>query len=257
MGAQNLIKYDSKTEVMLVYSKHVGVEPAPYYLLTFGDADIRMVSTVRSLGVIIDSHLTMDAQVRLACKKAFYHLRRISQIRKFLTESALAQLIHAFVISQLDFCNSLLAGLPKSSLDRLQRVQNARLIKGAKKGDPISLILLDIHWLPIAFRIDFKIALLTYRSLHRLAPRYLSSLLRLRVSSRLACDRLISMKSRTKTYGCRSFKTYAPQLWNSLPQNVRIVSSLAQFRSRLKTHLITVAFRDVIDRCARRERKRL
>jgi len=99
--AQNLIKYnDSKTEVMLVYSKHVGVEPAPY-LLTVGDADIRPVSTVRSLGVILDSHLTMDAQVRSACKKTFYHLRTISQIRKFLTESALAQLIHAFVISQL------------------------------------------------------------------------------------------------------------------------------------------------------------
>jgi hypothetical protein len=258
-GAQNMIKYnDSKTEVMLVYSKHVGVEPAPYFL-TVGDADIRPVSTVRSLGVILDSHLTMDAQVRSACKKAFYHLRRISQIRKFLTESALAQLIHAFVITQLDYCNSLLVGLPKSSLDRLQRVQNAaaRLIKGAKKCDPISPILLDLHWLPIAFRIDFKIALLTYRCLHCLAPRYLSSLLRLPVSSRLACDRLISMKSRTNTYGCRSFKTYAPQLWNSLPQNVRIASSLAQFRSRLKTHLITVAFRDVIDQRARRERKRL
>ena len=235
----------------------MGVEPAPY-LLTVGDADIRPVSTVRSLGVILDSHLTKDAQVRSACKKAFYHLRRISQIRKFLTESALAQLIHAFVISQLD-CNSFLAGLPKSSLDRLQRVQNAaaRLIKGAKKCDPISPILLDLHWLPIAFRIDFQIALVTYRCLHCLAPRYLSSLLRLPVSSRLACDRLISMKSRTKTYCCPSFKTYAPQLWNSLPQNVRIASSLAQFRSRLKTHLITIAFRDVIDRRARRKRKRL
>ena len=80
-------------------------------------------------------------------------------------------------------------GLPKSSLDRLQRFQNARLIKGTKKGDPISLILLDLHWLPIAFRIDFKIALLTYRNLHHLAPRYLSSLLSLPVSSRLACDK--------------------------------------------------------------------
>ncbi len=76
-------------------------------------------------------------------------------------------------------------------------------------------------------------------------------------NSRLAGDRLISMKSRTKTYGYRSFKMYAPQIWNSLPQNVRTASSLAQFRSRLKTHKMTVAFRDVIDRRARRERKRL
>nr|CAH0108568.1 unnamed protein product [Daphnia galeata] len=108
-------------------------------------------------------------------------------------------------------------------------VQNAaaRLIKGAKKCDLISPILLDLHWLPIALRIDFKIALLTYRCLHCLDPRYLTSLLRLPVSSRLA-------------YVCF-------QLWNSLSQNVRIASSLAQFRSRLKTDLITVAFRDTME----------
>ena len=161
------------------------------------------MSSVRSLCVTIDSHLSMDGQIRLICKNAFYHLRRISQLKTFLCKAALAQLIHAFVISRLDYCNSLLAGLSKASLDRLQRVQNAaaRLLYGAKKFDSIHPILFDLHWLPIVFRIDYKIAVFTYRCLNGFPPRYLHSLLRLPVSSRLECDRLITGKPNKKTYG--------------------------------------------------------
>ena len=150
---------------MMVYSKY-GPEPSRIPLIV-GDAEIQPVSSLRSLGVILDSHLTMDAQIRSSCKKAFFHLRRL-QIKKFHSQSALAQLIHAFVISQIDYCNSLLAGLSKTSLKRLQRVQNsaARLLKGVRKCDPITPTLLDLHWLPVTFRIDFKIALLTYRCLN-------------------------------------------------------------------------------------------
>ncbi len=168
-----------------------------------GDKSINPVSSVRSLCVTIDSHLSMDGQIRLICKNAFYHLRRISQLKKFLCKAALAQLIHAFVISRLDYCNSLLAGLSKASLDRLQRVQNAaaRLLYGAKKFDSIHPILFDLHWLPIVFRIDYKIAVFTYRCLNGFPPRYLHSLLRLPVSSRLECDRLITGKPNKKTYG--------------------------------------------------------
>ena len=100
-GALIGMKYnESKTEVMMVYSKY-GPEPSRIPLIV-GDAEIQPVSLLRSLGVILDSHLTMDAQIRSSCKKAFFHLRRLSQIKKFLSQSALAQLIHAFVISQID-----------------------------------------------------------------------------------------------------------------------------------------------------------
>ena len=85
-----------------------------------------------------------------------------------------------------------------------------------------------------------------------LSSPYLYSLLPLPVSSRLARDRLVTAKPRTKTYGSRSFTVYASQLWNSLPLTVRNATSLAQFCSRLKTHLITVAFKDKIDLLARR-----
>jgi hypothetical protein len=95
----------------------------------------------------------------------------------------------------------------------------------------------------------------TYRCLNGLSPRYLHSLLRLPVSSRLACDRLITAKPRSKTYGSRSFTAYAPKLWNSLPLTVRTANSLAQFCLRLETHLITVAFKEEIDQRARQEKR--
>lgn len=112
-------------------------------------------------------------------KRAFFDLRRLSQIKKFLFQSALAQLIHAFVVSQIDNCNSLLAEQLKTSLERLQRVQNAaaRLLKGVRKCDLITPILFDLHWLPVTFRIDLKIAFLTCRCQNRLATRYLQTLL--------------------------------------------------------------------------------
>jgi hypothetical protein len=102
---------------MMVYSKY-GPEPARISL-TVGDAEIPPVSSLRSLGVILDSHLTMDAQIRSSCKKTFFHLRRLSQIKKFLSQSALAQLLHTFVISQIDYSNFLLFGLSETSLERL------------------------------------------------------------------------------------------------------------------------------------------
>jgi hypothetical protein len=243
-------------EVLLVFSKYGGAKPI-VFSLEVGDKKINPVSSVRSLGVSIDSHLSMDGQIRFISKNGFFHLRRISQLKNFLSKAALAQLIHAFVISRLDYCNSLLAGLSRVSLDRLQRVQKAaaRLLHGTKKFDSIHPILFDLHWLPIVFRIDYKIAVFTYRCFKGLSPRYLHSLLRLPASSRLACDRLITAKPRTKTYGSRSFTVYAPKLWNSLPSTVRKATSLAQFCSRLKTHLITVAFKDEIDNRARQEKR--
>ena len=85
------------------------------------------------------------------CKKAFYHIRRISRIKKFLFRSSIFKLLHSFVFSHLDYCNSILVGLSSSSIDRLQRVQNcaARLVTGARRFDSITPHLKSLHWLPI------------------------------------------------------------------------------------------------------------
>ncbi len=99
--------------------------------------------------------------------------------KQSLPHKDLETVIHAFETSRLDYCNSLYCGLPQMAISRLQVVQNAaaRLLTGTKKRDQISPILACLHWLPLKFRIDFKIAVFVYRALSGLAPKYISDLL--------------------------------------------------------------------------------
>ena len=115
-----------------------------------------------------------------------YHLRNISKIRKYLTQDSAPILIHAFISSKLDYCNSLLYGIPKYLVCRLQRVQNtaARIVTLTRKYDSITPIMFKLHWLPVHSRIIFKLLLLVYKALNGKAPSYISSLLSHRKCSR-------------------------------------------------------------------------
>jgi len=79
------------------------------------------------------------------------------KIRKYLTEETTEILVHAFISSKLDYCCSLLYGLPKHMISSLQSVQNtaARIVTLAKKFDHITPVLIQLHWLPVHFRILF------------------------------------------------------------------------------------------------------
>jgi hypothetical protein len=99
--------------------------------------------------------------------------------KKYWTPSATEKIIHAFVSSRLDGCNSLLYGVPKCQLQRLQCIQNtaARIITKTRKFESITPVLISLNWLPVAERIEFKILLLTYKALNGLAPPYICELI--------------------------------------------------------------------------------
>ena len=128
-----------------------------------------------NIGVLFDESLSLIPQVTAMCKSAFYHLRKIRLIRKHLTCDAAQLLVQALVTSKLDYCNSLLYGLPKNVIKQLQRVQNAaaRVVTLSPKFCDITLVLMNLHWLPIDLRIKFKILTVTYKTLHGLAPAYI------------------------------------------------------------------------------------
>lgn len=144
--------------------------------------------------------------------------------------------------------NSLLVGVPECHLKKLARVQHAaaRLIVKAGKRDHITPILESLHWLPIPFRIEYKILLLTYKALHDKAPQYIADLLvpytttrTLRSSSK---QLLAVPKIKTATYGERQFSYAAPKAWNLLPEDLKSISALSQFKSSLKTYLFRKCF---------------
>ncbi len=130
-------------------------------------------STVKNLGVVLDSNLSFENHISNVTKTAFFHLRNISKLRNMLSVS------DAFMTSRLDYCNALLGGCPASSINKLQIVQNAaaRVLTRSRKYDHITPILQSLHWLPIKFRISYKILLLAYKALNDLAPAYLTNLL--------------------------------------------------------------------------------
>ena len=148
-------------------------------LITVGVDTIAPSDKARNIGVTFDTHLTLSYHVNDVVKKAFYHLRNIAKIRKYISAETTEILIHCFVTSKLDFCNALLYGLPKYQINKLQNVQNAaaRIIARLRKYDHISQTLKDLHWLPVEQRIVFKINLITHKVLNGKAPHYLQELL--------------------------------------------------------------------------------
>ena len=156
--------------------------------------------------------------------------------------------MHAFVTTHLDYCNSLLVGLPNSQISHLH-LQNtaARLISRSRKFEHITPILQSLHWLPISQRITFKILLLTFKAKHGLAPSYMTALIspkvstctrRLRSSSHIHLDLAPGPRTPTR-YGDRAFSSIAPKLWNNIPTEIRDAPSVDSFKSRLKTYLFT------------------
>ena len=218
--------------------------------ITVGDNRISPSPCVKNLGSWFDSNLSMTDHINKACNAAFYHLHNLRRIKKYLSRDSLITLVHAFITSRLDYCNSLLFGLPKAQIAKLQRVQNApaRLILGIGKFSHITPALYELHWLPVSLRIDYKILLLTFKCIYGLAPTYLSDLISIKSNS------LYNLRSTGKplldhpkgkmlsTLGARSFSVAAPKLWNGLPVELRQATSLDCFKSRLKTYLFKKYF---------------
>ncbi len=150
-------------------------------------------------------------------------------------------LANSLVTSKL-YCNSLLYGLPKSSIQRLQRVQNSLarvVIPSTRCSDHTTPVLKRHHWLPVAQRINFKISVITFKVLHNAQPSYLSDIINLHRPPRLlrSCDQnLFSIPHISTVLASRALSHSSPTLWNSLPPNIRSSTSLTKFRSLLKTH---------------------
>ena len=159
--------------------------------------------------------------------------------------------LHAFVTSRIDYCNGLLYGLPDCEIVKLQRVQNAaaRLLMSCKRYDHITLVLItDLHWLPLRYRVNFKILLLTFKALYGMAPSYMTDLIHTKTNTRYLLHSnegvLLTHPSgrMKKSFGDKSFSVAAPTLWNALPFSLRSIKCISTFKSNLKAYLFQLAF---------------
>jgi len=217
-----------------------------------GNAVISSSSGSRNLGVYFDQHLDMKQHILNVCRQSFFQLRQLRVICRSLPKDILKILLHSFVFSRLDYCNSLLYGLPKCYLKKLQSVENAaaRLYSGRRKYDHITPLLRDeLHWLPISARIDYKIAVLTYKALHNQAPKYLTDMCSLASEitglsrNRSATNgKLVPTSWNTVGYGKRCFNYAAPEVWNKLPVSLIQNNCFNDFKKHLKTVLFIDAY---------------
>ena len=242
--SNNFLKLnEDKTEILLV-----GPKTKREMFDNLGKLTPWIKSEVTSLGVIIDSDLSFSSHINKVSKTSFFHLRNIAKVRPFINQKDAEKLVHAFISSRLDYCNALFTGLPKKNTERLQLIQNsaARLLTRTKKREHISPVLAALHWLPVTFRIDFKVLLLIYKALNGQGPSYIANSLVSYIPSRTlrssAAGLLEVPSSSRKKIGDAAFVNYAPKLWNTLPIDIKEASSLDIFKRKLKTYLFTRAF---------------
>ena len=237
-----LLCNSAKTKVIYFSSKFINSDPIPS--INIGANTIELEPAVCDLGVVLDKHLDMSRQVNNICKSVSLAIHNIGKIRNYLDQSTAEKLVHTFVTSKIDFCNSLLFGLPKKELDKLQRILNAaaRITTWTKKYQHISPVLRKLHWLPVTKTIEFKILTMTYKALNGMAPSYICDLLQVHHPNRnlRSASRGLSLvvpAYQTQANGARSFSVAAPTLWNSLPVDIKNAQSLSIFKKSLKTFL--------------------
>ena len=246
---ENFLKInDDKTETILFLpTKRTPIVQSGIQIRT---ETVHPLSSVEYLGVTFDKFMQMEKQINIVSRTCYYHIRRISKIRKYLDVDSAKTLVQNLVISRLDYCNSLLVNLPKRLIQKLQKVQNhcARLIYRKKRRTRTNPLLKDLHWLPLQYRIKFKVLLLTFKCLNGLAPRYLVSMLtvyrppRTLRSNTVLMGTLITPYFKKRKHGERSFAVAAPKLWNGIPRDIRTASSVAEFKVKLKTHFFNEHF---------------
>ena len=247
----NMLKLnDSKTELMLVTSKkskHLHNLPTS---ITIGNAQIPFKQSVKNLGFTLDCHLNMNAHVSNIARTCCYELRRLASIRRFLTSTATATLMSAFVLSRIAYCSSLLFGSTHDVTSHLQRIQNyaARVILRLPMSSSITIHLKSLHWLPVKARSTYKIACLCYHCNSSTAPSYVTDMLHekpLHTRSISYTMPLLNRPAHSKaTFGDRSFSFASSSVWNSIPNEFRCAPSLSSSKSRLKTYLFRSVYKD-------------
>ena len=233
----------SKTEFLLIGTKLQREKILNNFPCLLLGQDTNPSTSAKNLGVLFSS-LNFRKHISQTCRAFFYHIR---DLRRSLSLHLAKQISVALVSSKLDYCNSLFHNMPEKDIARLQRAQNclARVVTKAPRFSRSVPILKRLHWLPVKFRIHFKICAITFRTLKENQPAYLADLLVrpkcLKYLRSTNSNRFVVPRIKTKT-GSRAFSISGPAIWNALPVPIRNAKTILTFRKLLKSHLFDLAF---------------
>ena len=246
MSSRQLKLNTNKTECLVV-GRQLDFERLNIRDLCINEIKLPMSNSVKDLGVLLDSDLSLKSQIDQTVKIAGYHLRNISFVRKYLNKKIIKMLVHNHVLSKLDYCNSLYYGLPNYLLNKLQLIMNraARLITGQSWRERVTPALIKLHWLPVKARIIYKQCVMVYHALKFGKPLYMSDMLK-----KFEVDTTVILRHSVEVHrldepryqreaGRRAFCRSAPRLYNQLPQRIKMEQNVATFKKKLKEFLFT------------------
>jgi len=251
MSANRLKLNTSKSELLWAGSRYnISSLRRSDLDLQLGADTISPSDQVRVLGVTLSSDLSLEKHVSNVSAACFYRLRQLRRVRRSLDAASAATLVHAFVTSRIDYCNAVLAGTPKVTTDKLQRVMNAaaRVVSDTRKFDRglSQLLHEELHWLDVPQRIEYKLSVMVHRCRYGSAPQYLkeccTSVADVAGRQHLRSARrqlMVVPRYRRRTFGRRAFSVTGPTVWNSLSNTLREKSDEDSFKRQLKTFLFS------------------
>ena len=150
MDRRKLKLNDGKTEIIVIPGNLRNVSVANFGVMSFGDTQLVPCESAKNLGVVLDSSLSFRSHIDSIVKTCNFHIRNLYMIKDFVNRKNLVTLVHSLIVSKVDYCNSLLIGLPNVILKKVQSVLNraARLIFNLHHRVPTTSSLFELHWLP-------------------------------------------------------------------------------------------------------------
>ena len=249
MTADKLKLNDDKTELIVIGTR-AQLDKISISELRIDHVIVSAVCNVRNLGTWFDNHLSMKTAINKTCQSELYHLHNIGRIKRFLSFEDRKSIVQAILMSRIAYGNSLWYGVAATNLSKLQRVQNAavRLVCSLPRHEHVTSSFIRLHWLPIKFRINFKIAMLCFKWIHGHAPNYLKRMVAIQKTSiyNLRSSTSIQLEDHSRrskeTLGDRAFSNASAKIWNSLPKSLQSQQNFNTFKSLLKTHHFREAF---------------
>ena len=252
--AVNFLKLnEDKTEFI-----EIGPYVSPIKSLRIAGTELKPVDKAKNLGFLFDHQMNLDAQINAVSQVCYMNQRDLTKIGSKLSHDLKVQMVHSNILCFIDYCNSVYGKLSEKNIQKLQKIQNNAVrfifgLYGKKKNEAVLPYLKKLHFLPIRYRIRYKICLLVFKCVNNIGPNYLKDLLILRQTRRRSSrmdDDFFLLKIPNRPNFSRSegaFSYIGPKLWNALPFDLRSLNTLDAFKRSLKSYFFNIAFENVVD----------